>query len=157
MRRRDKEITDRDEIDRIIRTALVCRIAFADGNEPYIVPVSFGYDGRAIFIHTARTGRKLEFVTANDRVCFELEANVTLLENHDDPCAWSFAFESVIGYGTMSELTESADKTAALNHIMRHYSGRDWDIDTASVATTRAWRIDIESLTGKRSSEKLVS
>ncbi|MCW8984119.1 MAG: pyridoxamine 5'-phosphate oxidase family protein, partial [Thermoanaerobaculales bacterium] len=61
MRRRDKEITSRQEIDEIIRSALVCRIALADRDEPYVVPVSFGYDGDALFIHTARSGRKIDF------------------------------------------------------------------------------------------------
>ena len=66
MRRRDREITSRQEIDAIIRAAEVCRLAFADRDEPYVVPVSFGYDGEALFIHTAKTGRKLEFIEANN-------------------------------------------------------------------------------------------
>ena len=65
MRRRDKEIADRTEIDGIISSALVCRLAFADENEPYVVPISFGYDGDAIFIHTAKKGRKIDFMAAN--------------------------------------------------------------------------------------------
>jgi len=154
MRRHDREITSRDEIDAIIRSALVCRIAFADGNEPYVVPVSFGYDGKALFIHTAKTGRKLEFIEANNRVCFEFEANVSLQTDELDACAWTFAFESVIGYGTITDLETAGDRAHGLNQIMRHYSGREWDIDDAAMATTRVWRIEIESVTGKRSLEK---
>jgi len=67
MRRHDREITNRQEIDAIIRSALVCRIALAAGDEPYVVPVSFGYDGDAIYIHTAKSGRKIEFIEANNR------------------------------------------------------------------------------------------
>jgi hypothetical protein len=37
---------------------------------------------------------------------------------------------------------------------MLHYSGREWDIEPSATATTRVWRIDIESVTGKRSAEK---
>jgi hypothetical protein len=44
MRRTDKEIRSREEIDEIIRGSHVCRIAMAMDNMPYIVPVSFGYD-----------------------------------------------------------------------------------------------------------------
>jgi nitroimidazol reductase NimA-like FMN-containing flavoprotein (pyridoxamine 5'-phosphate oxidase superfamily) len=154
MRRHDKEITNRREIDAIIRSALVCRIAFADDNEPYVVPVSFGYDGKALFIHTAKRGRKIEFIEANNRVCIELEANVSLQTNNDDACNWTFEFESVIGYGTITELETAEDMARGLNQIMLHYSGREWNIDEAAVATTRVWRIEIESLTGKRSSEE---
>jgi len=154
MRRRDKEITSRQEIDAIIRTALVCRIALADGNEPYVVPLSFGYDGAALFIHTAKSGRKIDFIEANSRVCFELEANVSLKTDDRDACKWTFEFESVIGYGAITELETAEDKARGLNQIMLHYSGREWDIDDAASATTRVWRIDIESVTGKRSHEK---
>jgi nitroimidazol reductase NimA-like FMN-containing flavoprotein (pyridoxamine 5'-phosphate oxidase superfamily) len=154
MRRHDKEISTRSEIDEVIDAAEVCRIAFARANEPYLVPVSFGYDHEAIYIHTAVKGRKLEFIEANPRVCFEFEANVRIQTNPDEPCEWTFAFESVIGYGTVSELTVPADKIRGLNEIMRHYSGRDWEISEKVAATTRVWRIEIESLTGKRSLEK---
>jgi nitroimidazol reductase NimA-like FMN-containing flavoprotein (pyridoxamine 5'-phosphate oxidase superfamily) len=154
VRRCDKEITSRDEIDGIIGAAQVCRIAMANDNEPYLVPVSFGYDGQSIFIHTAKAGRKLGFLEANNRVCFEFETNVSIQQDEDDPCAWTFAFESVIGYGTVIELNEPAKKAAGLNQIMRHYSGRDWSFDVKQTATTRVWRINIESLTGKRSQEK---
>jgi nitroimidazol reductase NimA-like FMN-containing flavoprotein (pyridoxamine 5'-phosphate oxidase superfamily) len=145
---------DREDIDAIIRSAQVCRIAFARHDEPYVVPVSFGYDGESIYIHTAKTGRKLEFIEANNRVCFEFETNVSIQTDDDDACAWTFGFESVIGYGTITELETHGDKARALNQIMRHYSGRDWEIDAVEVSRTRVWRIDIETLTGKRSDEK---
>ena len=154
MRRHDKEIGSRQEIDAIMRSALVCRIAFAHGNEPYVVPVSFGYDGEALFIHTATSGRKIEFMEANSRVCFELEASVALKTDEGDACNWTFEFESVIGYGTIIELDSAEEKSRGLNQIMLHYSGREWEIDKAATATTRVWRIDIESVTGKRSEEK---
>jgi nitroimidazol reductase NimA-like FMN-containing flavoprotein (pyridoxamine 5'-phosphate oxidase superfamily) len=154
VRRRDKEITNREEIDAVIHTAEVCRLAFARDNEPYLVPVSFGYDGKSLFIHTAPKGRKLEFIEANNRVCFEFEANVELRADEGDACKWTFEFESVIGYGTISELKSAGEKARGLNQIMRHYSGREWEISDQASATTRVWRIEIESLTGKRSTEK---
>ena len=154
MRRHDKEISTRREIDEIIRAALVCRIAFANGDEPYVVPISFGYDGKALFIHTAKRGRKIEFIENNSRVCFEVEANVALKTDEGDACQWTFEFESVIGYGTIIELDSAEEKSRGLNQIMLHYSGREWDIDEAATATTRVWRIDVESVTGKRSMEK---
>ena len=154
MRRRDKEIANREEIDDIIRSAFVCRIAFADSDEPYVVPVSFGYDGKALYIHTAKTGRKLDFIKANNRVCFELEGNISLQTDDGDACNWTFEFESIIGYGTISELDTLDEKAHGLNQIMLHYSGREWKIDPPALSTTRVWRIDIESVTGKRSAEK---
>lgn len=154
MRRRDKVIGSREEIDAIIRAADICRLALARDNEPYLVPVSFGYDGTALFIHTAPKGRKIDFIEANRRVCFEFETNVALVRNENEACDWTFTFESVIGYGSITELTNPNEKDHALNRIMHHYSGREWKIPENRTASTRVWRIDIESVTGKRSEEK---
>jgi hypothetical protein len=154
MRRRDKAVRSRDEIDAVIRASDVCRLALARGNEPYLVPLSFGYDGAAVFFHTAPKGRKLDFIETNNRVCFEFEANVALVRDNDDACAWTFSFESVIGFGKVVELIATDDKNYALNQIMLHYSGRQWDIPENRTATTRVWRIDIDEMTGKRSEEK---
>lgn len=151
MRRQDREIRSRAEIDAIIRAAEVCRLAFARDNEAYLVPVSFGYDGRALYFHSAPSGRKLDFIAANPRVCFEVEADVTLLRNDNDPCAWSFAYSCVIGYGTVAELTSASDKARGLEEIMRHYSERGWVIPDSQLAATRVWRVGIDSVTGKRS------
>lgn len=154
MRRRDREISSRREIDAVMREATVCHLAFAAGEEPYVIPISFGYDGEALYIHTAKTGKKIDCIERNNRVCFEVEANVRLQAHEDDACAWTFTFESVIGYGTVTELTTPDAKAHGLNRIMEHYSGRKWEMGEASLATTRVWRIAIESVTGKRSVEK---
>jgi len=151
MRRRDREIRSRAEIDAIIRAAEVCRLAFARDNEAYVVPLSFGFDGRALYFHSAPSGRKLEFIAANPRVCFELEAEVELRRHDEDPCAWSFNYASVVGCGTVGELTSASEKARGLDEIMRHYSGRGWAIPDSQLAATRVWRVEIESVTGKRS------
>lgn len=154
MRKSDKEIGSRAEIDEVIRGCDVCRIAFAVLNEPYVVPLSFGYDGSCLYFHTAESGKKIDCIAANPRVCFEMERNVELVEHSWKPCSWTFGFESVIGYGTMRELHSHEDKERALNQIMEHYSGRRWDFDPAATSGVRVWRLLIESVTGKRSGKK---
>jgi nitroimidazol reductase NimA-like FMN-containing flavoprotein (pyridoxamine 5'-phosphate oxidase superfamily) len=154
MRRRDKEITDREQIDGIIRGSQVCRLALAKGGVPYLVPMSFGYDGQAIYLHTAREGKKIDYWLANDQVCFELERDVELRPDPRSPCAWTFSFESVIGHGTIAELTGSGEKERALRQIMGRYSDRAWKFDDATLKNLRAWKISIASLTGKRSRPK---
>lgn len=151
MLRKEKRITDRKEIDAIIHASQVCRLAMAHDNEPYLVPLSFGYDGSAIYIHTAAAGRKIDFFLANDRVCFELEHGVQLIPNDDKACKWSYAFECVIGYGIISEVTDSEQKEYGLNQVMEHYSQKQWDFNPQAVAKTRVWKITISALQGKRS------
>lgn len=154
MRRREKEIASREEIDEIIRGCLVCRLALALENEPYLVPVSFGYDGESLFFHTASSGRKIDFLETNNRVCFEFERNVKLQPDADVSCMWTFTFESVIGEGSVFELTDPEEKTGGLDQVMLHYSGRQWEFNQKLLSMTRVWRIRIDSISGKRSEEK---
>jgi len=76
MYRRDQEITDRIEMDRIIHTAMVCRLGLSDDGQPYVVPLNFGYDGSVVYMHSARQGRKLEIISRNPRVCLEFDGGI---------------------------------------------------------------------------------
>ena len=154
MSRKEKEIKGREEIDEIIRGSQVCRLALAAENLPYLVPLSFGYDGSAIYLHTAREGKKIQCFKANNRACFEFERNVRLLRDTNNACKWSFSYESVIGYGTIHELVDPAQKEYGLNQIMLQYSGKQWKFKDAIFSKTRVWKISIDSLTGKRSKEE---
>ncbi len=155
MRRNDKAITDRQQLDAIIRGSLVCRLALVESGQPYLVPLSFGYDGAALYFHTAPEGRKIAAFLAGGEVCFECERHVELRRDPQIACKWSMNFESVIGYGTISELTAAEEKRHALNLIMRQYSDQDWDFEPAAMTKTRAWKLTITSMTGKVSKPKL--
>ena len=154
MRRRDKEITDPELIAEIIGGSLVCRLGLAKDNSPYIVPVSFGHDGRAIYFHTAREGKKIDYIQANSAVCFEFERGVHLLPKGGTPCDWTFSFQSVIGYGRIHELVTGEEKAYGLRQIVEHYSGREWEFDEKDLEDVRVWSIAIEALSGKQSKDK---
>ncbi len=78
MRKKEREVTDIDEIESIISRSDVCRIAFADKDVPYIVTMNFGYThGKpgSLYFHCANEGRKLEMIRKNNYVCFELDTD----------------------------------------------------------------------------------
>ncbi len=154
MRRSDKEINDLEKIHEIVQKCQICRLGLAVDGEPYVVPISFGFDGEAVFFHTSKHGKKIDMMTANPRVCVQFENNVELITDDEDACSWTFTFESVIGFGSVTELVEKRDKTQGLNRIMKHYSGRDWSYGEAPMNSTRVWRVELDILTGKRSEHK---
>ena len=151
MRKADREIKDRSKIDEIIRSTEVCRIAFANNNTPYLVPVSFGYDGECIYVHTAEAGKKIDFLKANHQVCFEFDAEVKTVKDDHIPCKWTAAFKSVIGSGKMEEIHDAEGKMAALNHIMVQYSGKEWAFNEKMLGRVKLWKISIEEISGKSS------
>jgi nitroimidazol reductase NimA-like FMN-containing flavoprotein (pyridoxamine 5'-phosphate oxidase superfamily) len=154
MRRTDREVTDLATIQAIVHGCRVCRLGLAVAGEPYVVPVSFGFDGESVYFHTAKQGRKIDMMTVNPRVCVQFERDVELVTDNDEACSWTFSYESVIGFGTVVELVCTKAKTLGLNRIMKHYSGRDWEFDERMLSSTRVWRVDLDGLTGKRSEHK---
>jgi nitroimidazol reductase NimA-like FMN-containing flavoprotein (pyridoxamine 5'-phosphate oxidase superfamily) len=91
------------------------------------------------------------------RVCFECEHGVRLVTDESSPCKWTFSFQSVIGYGSVRELTDPAEKVEGLTQIVRHYSAREWAMSGENLEAIRVWKIAIESLSGKQSKDKFVS
>ncbi len=154
MRRLEKEIRHRKEIDSILEKARMLRLGLSRGNRTYIVPVFFGYDGTCLCVHTARKGMKIDCIAANRHICFELEHDVNVIENATRACPWTQSFYSVIGFGTIEEITDAAQKTVAMNRIMEHSSGREWTFDERLLEEARLWRISIDQITGKKSRHK---
>ncbi len=81
------------QINNILSSRLVGRIACTDGKHPYIVPVTFTYDGVYLYGQT-NNGRKLDILRKNPHVCFETDM-ITGLTN----------WQSVVIYGRFEELS----------------------------------------------------
>ena len=150
MRQKEKEIQSRGEMLKIIEKAQVCRLGLSDGEEPYIVPVCFGYKNDRIYIHSATEGRKLDIIKKNPRVCFEMEADVKVLEA-TEACDWSIAYKSIMGAGTAVVVGEDEEKAEALSILMRHYGQNDYSFEDADLSNLAVIRIDIQWMTGKAS------
>jgi hypothetical protein len=153
MRRREREIASCDEVRDILARERVVRVGFAVGGEPYVVPLSYGYDParHELYVHTAATGRKIDFIERNPRVCFEMEG-VSCLRPADTACSWGLSYESLIGYGVLSEIVDAREKTRALTCLMRQQSQieKPWTFSPSDLESVRVWRLVIESVTGKR-------
>jgi uncharacterized protein len=152
MRNTNRKITDRELIAAVIRSSPVMRLAMSLEDQPYLVPLCFGYDGEALFFHTGIKGQKIEYLQANPRVCFEFEGTVRPLPHERLGCKWSFAYRTVIGTGRVGELLAPEERLHGLELVMRQYSGTGgWEFDRDAMALTRVWRIEIESLAGRQS------
>lgn len=157
MRRKEQEIVDKAELEALLTKAKVLRLGLIDGNAPYVVPVCFGYRDGRLYVHSSAQGRKMEIIKRNNLVCFEVEEDVEVV-SAAQACKWTVRYRSVIGYGRVSLVEDSGEKIEALNIIMDHYSGKpDQEYPEPLVDLTAILRIDIESMTGKRSKETVGS
>lgn len=149
MRRKDKAIIDRGELEEIIDKAAVCRIAYVRGGVPYIVPVNFGYEDNCLYFHSATEGHKIDSLKINNQVCFEMETDVELIEA-SVACQWTTKYRSVIGHGRVAFIKEIEAKRKALAIITRHYRcGQDYS--AAGLEKVIVVKLEIDTLTGKKS------
>ena len=149
MRRSKDEITDRTAIDAIIRECRVCRLGLSDGEEPYIIPLCFGYDGRAIYFHSAPEGRKIDILRKNNRVCIEFDIPGEMKEE-EQGCKWGINYRSVIGFGTAEIVDDQETKQTALKILLAQYSDREYTFPDEVVTKTAIIKVIIAQITGKQ-------
>ena len=154
MRRRDKEITDRKEIDEILTKIKTGRLGTCCREIPYITPMNFTYDSEAlkIFLHCANEGKKLENIRINRNVCFEVD-DVAELMVKQPTCASSVAYRSVVLFGTIKEVTDHYEKNYALQKLAEKYAPQNpkTPFTDAALSRTNVLEIQISEMTAKRS------
>jgi nitroimidazol reductase NimA-like FMN-containing flavoprotein (pyridoxamine 5'-phosphate oxidase superfamily) len=154
MRNKEQEITDIRVIEEIIEKSDVCRIALANADIPYIVTMNFGYQSAPesrLYFHCANTGKKLEMIRQNNFVCFAMDTDHFFYKGKKG-CDWGMKYNSIVGTGIISVVTEKEDKKEGLNCIMKHYGGEaEYTYEESVLGRTTVLRLDIKEMTGKKS------
>lgn len=153
MRRKDREVSDYNKIDEIIRLCDCCRIGLPDNGKVYIVPLNFGYicnnNKRIFYFHSASEGRKLELIKSNDYASFELDTAHKLVPGSSAHHC-SYLYQSVMGEGRITLVTDETEKLLGLNAIMEHYTGRsDNEFNSSVVEKTVVIKLEVIDISGK--------
>lgn len=149
MRRKDREITDRKEIDAILGAASVMHLALSDDNLPFLVPLFYYYDGEALYFHSAQTGTKISILKKNPKVCFEVSVDHGIIEA-ESPCDFEARHRTVIGLGTASFVEDDQNKIPILDHIVGLFTDKKFTFPPENLKRTAVVKIQIESLKGKK-------
>ena len=80
------------QINNVLSSQVLGRLACTSKKEPYIVPLTYTYDGEYIYGQTKK-GKKLKMLRKNPNVCFEVDMMT-------DMANW----QSVLVYGKFEEL-----------------------------------------------------
>ena len=152
MRRKDREVTDKQEIIDILRRCDTVRIGMAGIDGPYVVPVSFGLDSSGekpiVYFHCARKGMKVDILEADERVC--IEGDIFLgyeVEAH----GITTRYESVIGLGKCKVVEDGKEILKGLQLICEHCGFGNVPLDTCfGLSAVRIYRIELDNITGKR-------
>ena len=150
--RREQEITDINEIIRILDESKIAHIGLVDGDEPYVVPMNYGYvmeNGKlTIYLHGAKRGRKLDLIRANPKVFFETECDLVPFEG-DVACRYGIAYSSIMGKGTAEIIEDVEEKKLALSVLMKTQTGKDFEFEDKMTTIVSIIKINVSQYTAK--------
>ena len=153
MTKREFQITDPGEIERILRTAKVLHLGLAVNNEPYVVPMNYGHtfeDGKLVlYLHSAVKGKKLDMMQRNPNVFFEMNCDLEPFEGKV-PCQYGLAYSSVMGRGTATIVEDVEEKKQAMSILMKTQTEKDFSFEDRLVSIVAVIRIDVTEYTAKQ-------
>ena len=151
--RREFEVTDMNEIIDILDKCLIVHIGMIDGDEPYVVPLNYGYtmeDGKlTLYMHGATEGRKLDVMRANPKVFFEMNCEVTPFEGKM-ACQYGTSYACLMGKGLAEVVEDIEDKKKYLSLFMKTQTGKDFTFTDGMISTVSIMKIDVTEYTAKR-------
>ena len=153
MTRREREITDIEEIRGILDRAKIVHVGMVDGNRPYVVPMNYGYtlnDGKLTFyLHGAMRGRKLDVIRANPNVFVEIDTDIVPFEG-EVACKYGLCYSSVMGEGVAEIVEDTELKKEALSIFMKTQTGKDFEFNDKMVSVVSIIKINISEFTAKK-------
>lgn len=138
-----------EQSEHVLRSGLIGRVGCSDGNDIYVVPVTYVYEDHFVYVHS-RVGMKVQIMRKNSRVCFEVDS----IENMTN-------WRSVMIQGDFEELTTAAGQAKALKILkdrlvpyLLSETMRPKGFDHAPERVEKAlkpvfYRIKVERMTGR--------
>ncbi|HEX7445841.1 MAG TPA: pyridoxamine 5'-phosphate oxidase family protein [Methanothrix sp.] len=130
-----------DECSVLLSSARYGRLGLARNNLPYVVPMSYVYHGNAIYLHSRENGKKVEYVTENSNVCFQID----VLQKD----SWS----SVVVFGTASLSDSVVAKQKMFDAFTEKdqggHGGKKFSREELVKMDMTIWEINIKEITGR--------
>ncbi len=159
IRRKEKEISDKNEMLAILENAKYITIAMCVDNEPYLVTLSHGYDRErnCIYFHCAREGKKIDILKEQNKVWGQALMDKGYVQGS---CDHLYATTQFMGRVTFVE--NSDEKKHALEVMINVLEDDpqkvpDTQLTEKSIEGVQIGRINIEYMSGKKSDKVIIS
>lgn len=162
MRQAGRQLHSAGQLHDVVEACQTVRIACADEEGLFIVPMSFGYDWAdpeeidadeprlALWVHSAGAGRKADAFDREPRVAIEMDVQDGVIAG-TYACAYSYAYRSIMGTGTIHRIQGTEAKRYGLTRIMQHLAPEaSAGFTDQALARTNIYCIDIDHFTGKQ-------
>jgi uncharacterized protein len=150
VRRKDREITDQSEMQKVLAATKFVTVALCMNNEPYLVSLSHGYDKskNCLYFHCAPEGKKLVYQKANNKVWGQAVLDFGVTEECD------YAYTSVHFSGKIHLIEDLSEKKHAMEVLVRQVSlepeTKLANIKGERLSSVTMGRINIDYMSGKK-------
>jgi len=150
-RRKDRTMKTSHEKELLLERTSVGRLAVTTEEGPYIVAVNYLFFEGSIYFHSGLSGRKIEALRADPRLCFLIdEVGPQVL--WEQGCGISQIYKSVVCFGKAEFVEDPVEKRGMLERMIRKYVPSNYPLPPMTdqnVEKTAVVRIIIESMSGK--------
>jgi hypothetical protein len=152
MRRRDRELRNKETILAILERCEVGRIATVNRKGfPVIKPVNFIYWNGKIYLHSATKGEKISDIHRGSPVCFEVDEPIAYVATAEPACRSTYYYRSVIVKGSAAMVDKMDKKLEILERLMEKCQpeGGYQRMSEEILRRTAVIEISIREMTGK--------
>lgn len=148
---KSREVTHVQTLHDTALKSVACYLAMVDDNEiPYVLPMNFGLHEGNIYLHSAQAGKKITILRKRPQVCVAFSTDHELRwQDEGVACSYGMKYRSIIAHGKVEFIEEFDEKVKALNIIMRHYTGKDFNYNNPSIHEVLVWRVVVEKWEGR--------
>ncbi|MCQ2406845.1 MAG: pyridoxamine 5'-phosphate oxidase family protein, partial [Oscillospiraceae bacterium] len=155
MRRVELELTEKQDIEEIIKGCNTIRIGMISEGMPYILPMVFGYTWTGkypdFYLHCGVAGRKNDALVEGAKICFEMDIEGPLTGRTPYANGYSREFCSIMGEGTVHFAESAEEKMHYFSYLMEHQTGRsDYTYQPGWLALTKVFCITVTKLSAAR-------
>lgn len=155
LRRQDRKLSEEDARRVLEQSEYGFLATVNEDGSPYVIPMAAAVDRDTLYMHSARTGQKLENLQRDPRACF-----TSVLYADNQPEEFAMVYASVVAEGRLRVITDEAERVQAMRVIVNKYSPDH--IDTPAYERTMRGMpavvmlaMDIQSIQGKANRGRL--
>jgi len=151
-------ITDRNEIDAILKLCKTCYVAMSIDDEPYVLPMNFAIEGDNVILHSAQHGRMWETIKKNPKVCINWTLGEELAwQDVQVGCSYRVKSKSVNIEGTAEIIDDDVEKERLFKQFMTQYSDLPFKFSAPAIRNVGVLLVPISKITAKEFGAKAVT
>jgi nitroimidazol reductase NimA-like FMN-containing flavoprotein (pyridoxamine 5'-phosphate oxidase superfamily) len=124
----------------LLSKSSVGRLGCVQADEPYVVPINYYFDGRAIYSHSL-PGRKIDALRAHPRACIQVDK----IENE-------LHWQSAIAFGRFEEIDNESERAEVMRELLARFpmltAVESRGVNQGRTPEALVFRIQVDRVTG---------